>query len=61
MSTKRAHQKLMVDIIEGNHDRLPLSMTFLNRSSSREQATPSKEGDSRLLADGNAPAGRTSC
>ena len=61
MPSEGALQQIMVDVVKGNDDRLPLSMTFLNRSSSREQAIPSKECDSRLSADGNTPAGRTSC
>jgi hypothetical protein len=56
-----AQQVTVIHTSEGNHDRLPLSMTFLNRSSSREQAIPSKECDSRSSADGDTPADRTSC
>lgn len=41
------HQDAVIRPVEGNYDRLPLSTTFLNRSSSRERVTRSKANASR--------------
>ncbi|MGT3145739.1 MULTISPECIES: recombinase family protein [Pseudomonas] len=54
MPQKHQHP-FMVDLIKGNHDRLPLSTTLLNRSSSRERVTRSKANASRSLTEGSAP------
>jgi len=60
-SRERHHQFSVWNTTEGNHDRLPLSTTFLNRSSSREQATHSKACGCRSLAGGNVPVDCTFC
>ena len=54
-------KKAMVNGVEGNHDRLPHSKTFLNRSSSHEQVIHSKACAYRSSADGNALADHISC
>jgi hypothetical protein len=57
----RTSEKLVVDRVKGNHDRLPHPKTFLNRSSSHEQVIHSKACACRSSADGNALADRISC
>jgi len=57
----RLEQEVMIDLIKGNHDRLPHSKTFLKQSSSHEQVIHSKACAYRSSADSNAPADRISC
>lgn len=52
---------LAINGLQGNHDRLPLSTIFLNRSSSPGQATRSKANASNSSAGGYAPANPIFC
>jgi len=61
LNGRQLRNRAVVDTFEGNHDRLPHPKTFLNRSSSHEQAIHSKACACRSSADGNALADHISC
>jgi hypothetical protein len=61
MLPHRFHHEFVINVVKGNHDRLPHPKTFLNRSSSHEQVIHSKACACRSSADGNALADRISC